>query len=443
MTYNQLTREQINERLIEKKLEVLEDYRDTKSEATFHCLICGETFTSKYDRVREWSGEGCKKCKGNIQNYSLEERKKIRLNKILEKKSSSVEFLSFGKTLNYIECKCLLCGEKFIMEYSSIIRGSKHRPCAMKENGTQKLLSKEEVINRSKFFGHNFNIDFTDYHSSLSPLHCHCNICNHDWLEKAKDIIRGRGCPKCAITKRNNSKKKDLSSYGNILDSYKLEYVRGYDCASKDFYVRCKICGHEFKTSITYLNNFNVGCINCNSLKKTQDKLTDFSEKLLQKTHNIMLVGNFFSMNEQTLFYCKDCKNTFFKSPHDLLRSPNCPICTTNSKLEYYISTQLKEYGIYFELHKSFPGLLGINGGELSYDFYLPNYNCLIEAQGEQHEHPVERFGGEKQFIIQLEHDKRKRNYAYANKIELLEIWYWDINKINDILINKFQLNNT
>ena len=87
--------------------------------------------------------------------------------------------------------------------------------------------------------------------------------------------------------------------------------------------------------------------------------------------------------------------------------------------------------------------LRGVKGGLLSYDFFLPTYNLVIEAQGEQHEHPVERFGGEKQFIIQQEHDNRKRNYAHVNKIELLELWYWDINRINDILIHKLQLNNT
>lgn len=70
----------------------------------------------------------------------------------------------------------------------------------------------------------------------------------------------------------------------------------------------------------------------------------------------------------------------------------------------------------------------------MSIDFYLPNLNLLIEYQGEQHEHPVDIFGGEAQFIVQHEHDRRKRDYARTHNIDLLEIWYYDLQNIADIL---------
>ena len=76
----------------------------------------------------------------------------------------------------------------------------------------------------------------------------------------------------------------------------------------------------------------------------------------------------------------------------------------------------------------------------MSYDFYLPEYNLLIEAQGKQHVEPVEYFGGEDQFVIQTEHDKRKREYAEIKNIELLEIFYNDINNISNILDNQFNM---
>lgn len=40
-------------------------------------------------------------------------------------------------------------------------------------------------------------------------------------------------------------------------------------------------------------------------------------------------------------------------------------------------------------------------------------------------------------FERQLEHDKRKRNYAKENNIRLLEIWYYDIDNIEEILIKE------
>ena len=41
---------------------------------------------------------------------------------------------------------------------------------------------------------------------------------------------------------------------------------------------------------------------------------------------------------------------------------------------------------------------------------------------------------------MQKEHDKRKRNYAKDNNIKLLEIWYWDFNNIENILIKELNL---
>jgi len=40
---------------------------------------------------------------------------------------------------------------------------------------------------------------------------------------------------------------------------------------------------------------------------------------------------------------------------------------------------------------------------------------------------------------IQQEHDRRKREYALYNNINLLEIWYWDFNRIEEILQTELQ----
>lgn len=46
----------------------------------------------------------------------------------------------------------------------------------------------------------------------------------------------------------------------------------------------------------------------------------------------------------------------------------------------------------------------------------------------------------ERNFDKQKEHDKRKKEYARNNNIDLLEIWYWDFDNIEEIL-NKQILN--
>lgn len=81
-----------------------------------------------------------------------------------------------------------------------------------------------------------------------------------------------------------------------------------------------------------------------------------------------------------------------------------------------------------------------MRNGLLSYDFYLPQYNLLIEYQGEQHENFKEGWITEEDFIIQKEHDRRKKKYTKDNNIELLEIWYYDYENIEKILDNNVKI---
>ena len=101
---------------------------------------------------------------------------------------------------------------------------------------------------------------------------------------------------------------------------------------------------------------------------------------------------------------------------------------------EYNLIIYFLNNNVNYEYQKRFEDCRGIGNKPLSYDFYLPNHNMLIECQGEQHERPIEYFGGEEQFAIQQEHDKRKREYAKDNGYRLLEISYKDYNNIDNIL---------
>ena len=106
------------------------------------------------------------------------------------------------------------------------------------------------------------------------------------------------------------------------------------------------------------------------------------------------------------------------------------------SQKEFNQSTDENKYNKnYYVPQKEFKGLLGTGGGLLSYDFYLPKLNLLIEFHGEQHERYVPGFHETyDNFLKQLEHDKRKCEYAINNNINLLIIWYWDFDKIEEIL---------
>ena len=97
------------------------------------------------------------------------------------------------------------------------------------------------------------------------------------------------------------------------------------------------------------------------------------------------------------------------------------------SKAEQVVNGYLTKLNVYFETQKIFSTLKSKAGYPLSYDFLVYKENVpylLIECQGAQHYHPVEYFGGEKQFVVQQENDNLKRKYAAKLGIPLLEIPY-------------------
>ena len=134
-------------------------------------------------------------------------------------------------------------------------------------------------------------------------------------------------------------------------------------------------------------------------------------------------------------FICENCNEEYQTSPVEFTRkgrSKNCLNCGF-SKGENKISEYLRYKNVKYITQKTFNSLVGINNGLLSYDFYLPDYNLLIEYQGEFHDGNT-RFKKDTYYNRQQEHDKRKREYAKNHNIKLLEIWYWDYDNIEEIL---------
>lgn len=111
-----------------------------------------------------------------------------------------------------------------------------------------------------------------------------------------------------------------------------------------------------------------------------------------------------------------------------------CPHCHKGkSKGEIVIEDFLSKHNIPCEAQKKYKELRGVNNCMLSYDFYIKDFNLLVEYQGEFHDGTAHQ-QTELEFQKQQEHDRRKKQYAKDNGIELFEIWYWDFDKIEDIL---------
>lgn len=148
--------------------------------------------------------------------------------------------------------------------------------------------------------------------------------------------------------------------------------------------------------------------------------------------------------NDVFLHICEECGNEFKRSVHSMTSKDtgckciNCNGSSGETKI-YRILTKLKfHHNNHFFTQKKFDGLLGLGGYPLSYDFWIPSLNLLIEYQGEQHEKFIKGLHKtEDKFLRQKEHDRRKREYAKKHGLNLLEIWYWDFNMVETILMNE------
>lgn len=86
------------------------------------------------------------------------------------------------------------------------------------------------------------------------------------------------------------------------------------------------------------------------------------------------------------------------------------------------IKTILQNNNIIFEQEKTFPDCINIK--KLPFNFYLPDYNTIIEFDGRQHFSPTSYFGGKEKFKQQQINDSIKNNWCKTNNIILIRIPY-------------------
>lgn len=110
------------------------------------------------------------------------------------------------------------------------------------------------------------------------------------------------------------------------------------------------------------------------------------------------------------------------------------------SKFEIFISDILSKSHILFYKEYGFNDCKGVGNKKLRFDFYLPDYNTLIEYDGEQHFKPIEYFGGEEKYNILKNNDEIKNKYCKTHKINLIRIPYtFSENEVKKIILSIIQ----
>lgn len=192
-------------------------------------------------------------------------------------------------------------------------------------------------------------------------------------------------------------------------------------------------CGNIISVRSNNLKNGNTNSCGC-FRKETASNLKSFD--LINQRFGLLTVlkRDFSRTGKNAYWICQcDCGKIISVDGSNLKRgrSISCG-CYKKSKGEEKIENILNELNIQYETQKQFPNLFSINNGKLRFDFYLPLYNIVLEYQGKQHYTNIEYWGGEKGLQDRQTNDNIKRQWCKENNIKLIEIPYWDFDKLNE-----------
>ena len=256
---------------------------------------------------------------------------------------------------------------------------------------------------------HNNKYEYPDiYINSFTKIRIICPI--HGVFDQTPNsLISGHGCPECSNVKAYTT--DSFKKQANKVHNNKYEYPDIYINSSTKIRIICPIHGVFEQTPNNHISKQHQ-CPKCsinfkNRSKKIHDDFFIYPNEYIDAKTKIKII-------------CP-IHGAFYQLPHSHMSGAGCPICRL-SKGEKKITDYLINRNISFEQQKRFIDCKNIL--PLPFDFYLSEYNLIIEYDGQQHFKSIKRFGGEEKFKQTQKHDKIKNQYCLDNNINLLRIKY-------------------
>jgi Zn ribbon nucleic-acid-binding protein len=329
------------------------------------------------------------------------------------------------------------CGFEWNVNPKAFLSGSRCPKCA--ENYTVKKTNDEFITEVYNLVGNEYEF-LEDYQNGRTKLLCHHIKCGHKWYVTPKGFLfNNNRCPYCSnrnVIKTN--KQFAIEVFDLVGDAYEfLEEYKGSHVKIKCKHVKC---GHTWSiTPRSFLNGTRCPMCSCKKPMKTTEQFKKEVYDLVGDEYTVL--EDYLGADTKIKMRHNSCGHIWNITPAHFLSNRRCPICT-KSKGEQNIAKYLQTNNINYIQEYRLTDCKNKTGYILPFDFYLPDYNLLIEYDGEQHFEPV-TFGGIpqekalKNFKKQEIRDKIKNDYCILNNLPLLRIPYWEFNNIEEILNNK------
>lgn len=276
-----------------------------------------------------------------------------------------------------------------------------------------------------------------DGNSSPAKWICQCecgNICSVIGSQLRFGNTNSCGCLKHEriIESNKNRAKKDIK-IGDVYGELTILEKVGSNNRGTIWKCQCS-CGkiiYKNRTDIKRAKRPSCGCYLQNPFNNS-----NFINEIGNK-YGRLSVMEYAGRNSdnKTLWKCKcDCGGTTIVTGKSLRAGLVTSCGCLNSLGEEKINNILQSLNIKFITQKTFKDLYSDKKYPLYFDFYLPDYNLVMEYQGKQHYEQAEYFGNLEE---RKRRDQIKRDYCKQNNIKLVEIPYTDFDKIDNNYIKE------
>lgn len=380
------------------------------------------------------------------------------------------------------------CGHSNKIRFDTIVNGSKTYMCRscseiakchdntdsvkkfLIDNECQFISSNDEIINGKttiKYVGNCGHEIESKWHLIKNTSKLQCNLCTHKVSnETINEILEKIKCKLVSIERK-------------YIDTI-ITYIASCNCTVIEKYVnlRRKTTGICSKCDGTYIYNINdvkdfLLKNHCTLISDRYTKSSDYIEYIAKCGHKTK--KQFSELKRRDNFDCPKCgklKRLELNDVCEFLKSIGCELLSTtykgiNDKLEYYgvcghkITKEFKYiklgYGLYctnciptqshgekiisdycknndinYINQYKFNDCKNIN--KLPFDFYLPEYNLIIEFDGQDHFKQNGYRGGQDKLKSRQKNDNIKTQYCFNNKIKLVRIGYSELKNLNKLL---------
>ena len=278
-------------------------------------------------------------------------------------------------------------------------------------------LNTEEFIKRSNLTHNNlYDYSISEYTGTSNHVDIICKL-HGCFKQSAYNHMNGQVCPYCS---NNKILFEDLLNKYRKIHNNKYDYSKvKYTGCSENIEIICPTHGIFLQRAVYHQKH---GCPKCGNVYRKNT--TDFISEAKIIHNGKYNYDKSIYINNKTKLLIECVKHgDFTQTPNSHLKGRGCPTCRESTG-EKIIRNYLQENKIVYEPQYKINNFL--------FDFYLPEYNLIVEYDGIQHFQPVSTFGGEEQYQKQIIVDNKKNKLCLLSGIKLLRIPYYEKNNIQN-----------